>query len=190
MRPRFAVLLFAFSFSAHAQAQEGHLGAGHDKWHQSFYNALQRPDGKGSCCNLTDCRPTSGRTVDDHYEVKVNGAWISVLPKKVIHRRRNRATRTARRPTPMIRTTPTGDPMATSHMPMSRVSPTAGPTSTTGMSASPVTSAAERRSRSAASFARTSARAASSAPARLRASGARCVRARAIRPPWACAARA
>jgi hypothetical protein len=64
----------------------GHLGAGHDKWHQSFYNALQRPDGKGSCCNLTDCRPTSGRTVDDHYEVKVNGAWVSVPATKIIHR--------------------------------------------------------------------------------------------------------
>lgn len=47
MRTRFAVLLFAFTFSTHAQAQEGHLGASHDKWHQSFYNALQRPDGKG-----------------------------------------------------------------------------------------------------------------------------------------------
>ena len=82
----FAVLLFALSFSAHPQAQEGHLGAGHAKWHQSFYNALQRPDGKGSCCNLTDCRPTSGRTVADHYEVKVNGAWISVPPTKIIRR--------------------------------------------------------------------------------------------------------
>jgi len=85
---RFAVLLFALTFSAtfSAHAQEGHVGAGHDKWHQSFYNALQRPDGKGSCCNLTDCRPTSGRTVDDHYEVKVNGAWISVPQTKIIHR--------------------------------------------------------------------------------------------------------
>jgi hypothetical protein len=86
MRPRFAVLFFALTFSAHSQAREGQLGAGHDRWHQSFYNALQRPDGKGSCCNLTDCRPTSGRTVDDHYEVKVNGAWISVPPTKIIHR--------------------------------------------------------------------------------------------------------
>jgi hypothetical protein len=41
-------------------------------------------DGKGSCCNLTDCRPTSGRTVDGHYEVKVNGTWISVLQTKII----------------------------------------------------------------------------------------------------------
>ena len=88
MRPSFAVLLFTISFSApfSAHAQEGHLGMGHEKWHQSFYNALQRPDGKGSCCNLTDCRPTSGRTIDDHYEVKVNGAWISVPATKIIHR--------------------------------------------------------------------------------------------------------
>jgi hypothetical protein len=84
MRPAFIVLLF--TLIAPANAQEGHLGAAHDKWHQSFYNALQRPDGKGSCCNLTDCRPTSGRAVDGHYEVKVNGAWISVLPSKVIRR--------------------------------------------------------------------------------------------------------
>jgi hypothetical protein len=27
-----------------------------------------------------------GRTVDDHYEVKVNGAWISVPPTKIIRR--------------------------------------------------------------------------------------------------------
>src|SRR5262249_11291442 len=82
MRPGFIVLLFALSFPAHAQ--EGYLGSGHDKWHQSFYRMLQRPDGKGSCCNLTDCRPTSGRTVDGHYEVKVNGAWVSVPQTKII----------------------------------------------------------------------------------------------------------
>jgi hypothetical protein len=83
--PRALIVLFlALSFSAYAQ--EGHLGSGHDKWHQSFYSSLQRPDGKGSCCNLTDCRPTSGRTVDGHYEVKVNGSWISVPQSKIIRR--------------------------------------------------------------------------------------------------------
>ena len=84
MRCHFAILLFALTFSAHAQ--EGHLGSGHDKWHQSFYKTLQRPDGKGSCCNLIDCRPTSGRTIEGHYEVKVNGAWISVPQTKIIRR--------------------------------------------------------------------------------------------------------
>ncbi len=63
-----------------------HVGYSHDEWHQGFYNALQRPDGKGSCCNLTDCRPTSGRSVEGHYEVKVNGAWISVPQTKIISR--------------------------------------------------------------------------------------------------------
>ena len=45
-----------------------HVGYGHEEWHQGFYNALQRPDGKGSCCNLTDCRPD----------------WISVPQTKII----------------------------------------------------------------------------------------------------------
>src|SRR5262249_29825144 len=36
------------------------------------------------CCNLTDCRPTSGKRVDDHYEVKVNGTWVSVPPSKIL----------------------------------------------------------------------------------------------------------
>ena len=81
MRAALIVLFFTSSFPAHAQ--EGHLGSGHDKWHESFYNMLQRPDGKGSYCNLTDCRPTSGRTIDGHYEVKVNGAWISVPQTKI-----------------------------------------------------------------------------------------------------------
>ena len=44
--------------------------------------AQEGPDTKGPCCNLTDCRPTSGRQVDGHYEVKVNGAWVSFLPAK------------------------------------------------------------------------------------------------------------
>ena len=67
-----------------AVAQEGYLGHGHDRWHQSFYQKLVRPDTKTSCCNMTDCRPTSGRQVDDHYEVQVNGAWISVPPDKIL----------------------------------------------------------------------------------------------------------
>jgi len=40
MRAGFIVPLFALTFPAHAQ--EGHLGYGHDKWHQGFYKTLQR----------------------------------------------------------------------------------------------------------------------------------------------------
>ncbi|HEY1364113.1 MAG TPA: hypothetical protein VGF60_17870 [Xanthobacteraceae bacterium] len=67
-----------------AVAQDGHFGHGHEGWHQSFYRTLERPDTRTSCCNLTDCRPTSGRQVDDHYEVKVDGAWISVPAGKIL----------------------------------------------------------------------------------------------------------
>jgi hypothetical protein len=67
-----------------AGAQEGYLGHDHDKWHHNFYQTLQRPDTKTPCCNLTDCRPTSGRSVGDHYEVKVNGAWVSVPADKIL----------------------------------------------------------------------------------------------------------
>src|SRR5262249_37752554 len=45
---------------------------------------LERPDTKSPCCNLTDCRPTSGRQVNGHYEVKVNGAWVSVSAGKIL----------------------------------------------------------------------------------------------------------
>ena len=77
------VVLAVFWFDA-AVAQEGYFGHDHDKWHHGFYQTLERPDTKSPCCNLTDCRPTSGRQVDDHYEVKVNGAWVSVPPGKIL----------------------------------------------------------------------------------------------------------
>jgi hypothetical protein len=80
---RATIVLFAF-FAMPAQAQDGHLGNGHAQWHDAFYKQLVRPDTKTSCCNLTDCRPTSGRVADGHYEVKVNGAWISVPMTKII----------------------------------------------------------------------------------------------------------
>src|SRR5262249_35073747 len=75
--------LAVFWFDA-AMAQEGSFGHDHDKWHHGFYQTLERPDTKSPCCNLTDCRPTSGRQVDGHYEVKVNGAWVSVPSAQIL----------------------------------------------------------------------------------------------------------
>ena len=71
-------------FIGYAAAQEGHIGHGHDKWHQGFYNALQRPDGKGSCCNLIDCRPTSIRALNGRYEIKKDGRWIPVPMDRIL----------------------------------------------------------------------------------------------------------
>jgi hypothetical protein len=68
----------------HDHVSDGHLGQGHAAWHDAFYKKLIRPDTKTSCCNLTDCRPTSGRMIDGHYEVKVNGAWVSVPQSKIL----------------------------------------------------------------------------------------------------------
>lgn len=67
-----------------AQHSQSHHGINHQQWHADFYNKLQRPGNKGSCCNLTDCRPTSLRTVGDHYEIMKDGRWIRVDPSTVI----------------------------------------------------------------------------------------------------------
>ena len=81
---RRGIVLVVFWFNA-ASAQEGYLGHDHDKWHRGFCQTLLRRDTKTPCCSLTDCRPTSGRLgVDGHYEVKVNGAWVSVPPDKIL----------------------------------------------------------------------------------------------------------
>src|SRR5216684_4283609 len=55
----------------------------HDRWHEDFYLKLNRNDGKGTCCNLMDCRPTQSRMVGDHYEVKVDGEWTPVPNDKI-----------------------------------------------------------------------------------------------------------
>jgi hypothetical protein len=75
-------LMLVTFLSVRAVALDGYLGQDHEKWHRAFYQSLLRPDNKEPCCNLTDCRPTSGRQVAGHYEVKVNGAWVSVPPER------------------------------------------------------------------------------------------------------------
>ena len=77
-------LAFAVLCLDAAVAQEGYFGHDHEKWHHGFYQTLERPDTKSPCCNFIDCRPTSGREVDGHYEVRVNGAWVSVPPGKIL----------------------------------------------------------------------------------------------------------
>jgi hypothetical protein len=79
-----AIVCLAFVFlCARAAAQEGYYGVGHERWHKDFYLKLNRNDGKGTCCNLLDCRPTQSRTVGDHYEVKVDGEWTPVPNDKI-----------------------------------------------------------------------------------------------------------
>jgi hypothetical protein len=86
MRPRSFILalggVFSMSFGFNVVAQEGMHGEGHDKWHE-FYATLTTPFGI-SCCRDQDCRPTQSRRVGDHYEVKVNGSWMSVSRDVII----------------------------------------------------------------------------------------------------------
>ena len=70
---------------AGADAQEGHYGVGHHKWHRDFYAGLTRNDGQSPCCSQTDCRPTQSRRVGDHYEVRVDGEWVPVPTDKITH---------------------------------------------------------------------------------------------------------
>jgi hypothetical protein len=70
----------------HGQEYHGNHGQGHEEWHGDFYSKLVTPETKVSCCNLADCRPTEGRQVNDHYEVKINDVWVRVLPEKVVHK--------------------------------------------------------------------------------------------------------
>ncbi len=77
-------LILALVAASPTVAQEGNHGQDHDAWHGDFYQRLVTPETKVSCCNLADCRPTSGRAVGDHYEVKINGEWVEVLASKVV----------------------------------------------------------------------------------------------------------
>lgn len=81
---RFSLLLAFLLLATPALAQEGYQGRGHSDGHADFYKKLVTPETKVSCCNLSDCRPTSGRAVGDHYEVKINGIWVRVLPSKIV----------------------------------------------------------------------------------------------------------
>jgi hypothetical protein len=71
--------------SQHAQGDpNGHHGHGHAQWHESFYQKLQIPGSKTSCCNLSDCRPTQIRSNGGHYEILKDGRWIKVDPGKIV----------------------------------------------------------------------------------------------------------
>ena len=76
--------VLVFNFSVFAQDFHGNHGQGHETWHKRFYEGLQTPDTKVSCCNLNDCRPTQGREKGGHYEVEIDGRWIKVLVNKIV----------------------------------------------------------------------------------------------------------
>jgi hypothetical protein len=78
-----AFSVFLWLGAAAQDAGTGDHGIGHDLWHEDFYSTLRRNDGGGPCCSMMDCRPTQSRKVNGSYEVKVDGAWISVPQDKI-----------------------------------------------------------------------------------------------------------
>jgi hypothetical protein len=78
------VFMGAAAFAFGSQADEGYHLHNHDRFHESFYKQLIRPDTGNPCCDGRECRPTSGRAVGDHYEVKVNGVWVPVPWNKIV----------------------------------------------------------------------------------------------------------
>jgi len=78
------VFIGAVAFALRSQADEGYHLHNHDRFHETFYKQLIRPDTGNPCCDGTECRPTSGRMAGDRYEVKVDGAWVPVPQNKIV----------------------------------------------------------------------------------------------------------
>ena len=78
------IILAAAAMLGPVRGHEGHIGHGHEKWHAPFYSKLMIPGTKTSCCNLSDCRPTSIRANGDHYEIKKDGRWVRVPLDKIV----------------------------------------------------------------------------------------------------------
>jgi hypothetical protein len=83
MRKTSTAIAFALAgvMTAPAAAQDGH-----DLYH-SLYEAWQRPDGKGSCCNNFDCRPVVYRDGANGVEIRVQelgNSWHQVPNQTVL----------------------------------------------------------------------------------------------------------
>ena len=78
MRKTATAIAFLIAAAAGAPAaSQSDPHSGHDLNH-SLYEAWQRPDGKGSCCNNQDCRPVTYRDGTNGVEIKIQelgGTW-------------------------------------------------------------------------------------------------------------------
>ena len=81
-----AALLAAVSISAPARA---HSPMGVDPSLAPWFEALQQPNGGGSCCNDRDCELVQARMTPKGWEVFVGKAWLSVPPERLLQRHDN-----------------------------------------------------------------------------------------------------
>ena len=81
-----AALLTAVSISAPARA---HSPMGVDPSLAPWFQALQQPDGGGSCCNDRDCELVQARVTPKGWEAFVDKAWLAVPPERLLQRHDN-----------------------------------------------------------------------------------------------------
>jgi hypothetical protein len=81
-----AALLAAVSISAPARA---HSPMGVDPSLAPWFQALQQPNGGGSCCNDRDCELVQARVTPKGWEALVDKAWLAVPPERLLQRHDN-----------------------------------------------------------------------------------------------------
>ncbi len=81
-----AALLTAVSISTPARA---HSPMGVDPSLAPWFQALQQPDGGGSCCNDRDCELVQARVTPKGWEAFVDKAWLAVPPERLLQRHDN-----------------------------------------------------------------------------------------------------
>src|SRR3990167_5952965 len=49
-----------------------------------WFQGLMRPDVGGSCCDISDCKPTNARFVDGHWEAEFEGTMTPIPDGKIL----------------------------------------------------------------------------------------------------------
>lgn len=83
-----AVIVAVVWSTGRSLAHEPHSfhGEGHDHLHH-WYRTLRQPFTGYSCCDGTDCRPTTARVRGRTIEVLVDGEWTRVPFDKILKKR-------------------------------------------------------------------------------------------------------
>jgi hypothetical protein len=80
-----ALIIFLYSVKI-SVAQEHHHPPQDQEIHERFYSTWMMPDAPHvSCCHNEDCKPTSSRFIDGHWEARWSEDmdWVSIPASKV-----------------------------------------------------------------------------------------------------------
>lgn len=75
----FAVVTLAFVRAPQAAPPENANPA-----YEAWFESLQQPNGKFSCCSIADCHIAQARAAGPEYEVKIDEAWLPVPATQVV----------------------------------------------------------------------------------------------------------